>query len=338
MRTLATGKGKIQAPIILIFALGVLLMPLAAEPQPGGQQPKGGHTIGLLAPSGTSPHLWDAFRDGLGERGYTEGRNLTIHFRSAEGQPERLPSLAAELVSLKVDVIVTAGQPAIRAAMQATRTIPIVMAVSGDAVATGLVANLARPGGNLTGMSILAPDLSGKRLQILKEIVPPLSRVAMLWNPANQDSQINARATQSAAKELGLTIQSVEARESSQLEAAFTAMTDARAGGLFVLADPFTIGQRKRIVDLAARHKLPDVYFWKEFVEAGGLVSYGPSFVEMFRRAAVYVDRILKGANPAGLPVEQPIKFELAINLKTAKALGLTIPQSILVRADHIMQ
>ncbi len=327
-----------QARTILFLPLGVLLISLAAGAQPGGRQSKDGHTVGLLAPSAASPHLWDAFRAALRERGYTEGRNLTIHFRSAEGQQDRLPPLAAELVSLKVDVIVTAGQPAIRASMQATRTIPIIMAVSGDAVATGLVASLARPGGNLTGLSILAPELSGKRLQILKEIVPTLSRVAMLWNPANQDSQINARATQSAANQLGLTVLSVEARESLQLEPAFARMSDAQAGGLFVLADPFTIGQRKEIADLAARHRLPGVYFWKEFVEAGGLVSYGPSFVEMFRHTAIFVDRILKGAKPAELPVEQPTNFELAINLKAAKALGLTIPQSLLARADHVIE
>ena len=327
-----------QARTILILALGILLMPHVAGAQPGGRQSKDTHTLGLLTPDGRSPHLWDAFRAALRERGYTEGRNLTIHFRSAEGQQDRLARLATELVSLKVDVIVTAGQPAIRALLQATQTIPVIMAVSGDPVATGLVPSLARPGGNLTGLSILSPELSGKRLQILKEIIPTLSRVAMLWNPANQDSQINARATESAANQLGLVVQSLETRESLQLEPAFVRMSDAQAGGLFVLADPFTISHRNQIASLAVRHRLPAVYFWKEFVEAGGLVSYGPSLVEMFRRTAIYVDRVLKGAKPADLPLEQPTTFELAINLKTAKALGLTIPQSLLARADHIIE
>jgi putative ABC transport system substrate-binding protein len=326
------------AILTIILTIGLVAAPLAADAQPGGQRPGAGHSVGLLAPSATSPHLWDAFRAGLRERGYIEGRNLTVHFRSAEGQPDRLPALAAELVALRVDVIVTAGQPAIRASVQATRAIPIVMAVSGDAVATGLVASLARPGGNLSGLSILAPELSGKRLQILKEIVPGLSRVALLWNPANQDSQINAKATQSAANELGLTVQSVEVRESRDLEPAFVRISDARADGLFVLADPFTIGHRTEIADLTKRHRLPSIYFWKEFVEAGGLVSYGPSFVEMFRHAAIYVDRILRGAKPRDLPVEQPTKFELVVNLKTAKVLSVTIPPLLLAQADKIIR
>jgi putative ABC transport system substrate-binding protein len=296
--------------------------------------------VGYLTASPQAPNapLFEAFRQGLRDLGYVEGQNLAIEFRSAEGDHARLPALAAELVRERVEVIVTAGQPGIRAALGATREIPIVMAISGDALQTGLVPSLARPGGNLTGLSVLAPELSGKRLQLLKETLPRLSRVAVLWNPANQDSFVNWQATQGAAQVLGLALQSLEVRAPGESAPAFAAMSRERAGAVVVLADPLTVGNRVQIVEMAARHRLPGIYFWKEFVEAGGLMSYGPSFTEMFRRAAIYVDKILKGARPADLPVEQPMRFELVLNLKTARALGITFPPTIMIRADRMIE
>jgi putative ABC transport system substrate-binding protein len=274
----------------------------------------------------------------LRDLGYVEGQSIVIEYRYAEGRPDRLPVLSAELVRLKGDVLVTAGRPAIRAAKEATTSIPIVMAISGDAVATGLVASLARPGANLTGLSILAPELTGKRLQLLKETVPKVSRVAVLWNPTNPDSQLNWKAAQAAGQALRVTLQSLEARDANDFEAAFATMKREHADGLFVLGDPLTVGNQVRIADLALKYRLPGICFWRQFVDAGGLMSYGPSFGDMFRRAAVYVDKILKGAKPADLPGEQPTRFELVINLKTAKALALTAPQSVLVRADQVIQ
>jgi putative ABC transport system substrate-binding protein len=322
----------------LLIALVVWL--LAASVSSQAQQPKRVPKIGFLVPSplSTDAIFVESFRDGLRELGYREGQSIDIELRTAEGKPERLPALTAELARLKVDIIVTSGQPAIRAAMEATSTIPIVMAISGDAVGTGLVASLARPGGNLTGLSILAPELTGKRLQLLKETVPRISRVAVLWNPTNPDSQLNWKAAQTAGQVLGLALQSLEVRDPSGFEAAFATMKREHADGLYVLGDPLTVGNRVRIVELAVKQRMPGIYFWRQFVDAGGLMSYGPSFGDMFRRAATYVDKILKGAKPADLPVEQPTRFELVINLKTAKALRLTIPQSILVRADQVIQ
>ncbi len=320
--------------------LGIAGLVILGPPSPAADGAAKVARGGFLAynPQAPSPHLIQIFRGRLRDLGYVEGPNLVIEYRSAGGDEARLPAVAAELVRSGVDVIVTAGQPGIRAALGATRTIPIVMAISGDALRTGLVPSLARPGGNLTGLSVLAPELSGKGLQILKETLPRLSRAGVLWNPENADSRANWEGTQAAARPLGLALQSLEVRAPGEFAAAFAAMSRERAGAMVVLADPLTVGHRVQIVELAARHRLPGIYFWKEFVEAGGLMSYGASFPEMWRRAAEYVDKILKGAKPADLSVEQPTRFELVINLKAAKALGLTFPQSILIRADQVIQ
>ena len=266
------------------------------------------------------------------------GQNTVIEFRDAGGTSERLPVLASELVRLKVDVIVATGTQAILAAKQATPVIPIVMSAAGDAVGTGLVASLARPGGNVTGLTYISPETSGKRLQLLKEAFPRTARVAILWNPADPPRVLEYKETQSAATTLGLTLQSVEVRGARGFDGAFAAITQGRAEALITFNDPITVVSRQRIVDFAARSRLPAMYERREFVEAGGLISYGPNFLDLFRRAAIYVDKILKGTKPADLPVEQPTKFELVINMKAAKALGLMIPQSRLLRADEVIQ
>jgi ABC-type uncharacterized transport system substrate-binding protein len=316
----------------------LLAAPLAAEGQPVGKV----YRIGFLSPSSHSDlraqRFLAAFRNGLGELGYLEGQNIAIESRWAAGKYERLPGLAAELVRLKMDVIVTAAVPAIRAAKEATSTIPIIMAVVVDPVATALVASLARPGGNITGLSIMTPELVGKQLEMLKEVVPKASRVAVLWNPANPGNPPQLRAAEVAARTLGVRLQPLEARDSREIDSAFGAMTKEEAGAVVVLVDSMFVDQRTRIADLAARRRLASVYGLIEFAEAGGLMAYAPSFLYNYRRAAVYVDKILKGAKPGALPIEQPTKFELVINLKTAKALGLTIPQSLLLRADEVIQ
>jgi ABC-type uncharacterized transport system substrate-binding protein len=324
--------------LAVVLALSLTLALLAAE----AQQPVKVPRIGFLsANSPSDPRnagLLGAFREGLRDLGYVEGQNIAIEFRWAEGKYDRLPGLAAELVSLKVDIIIAAALPAIRAAAQATGSIPIVMATSLDPMAAGLVAGLARPGGNITGLSAMAPDLVGKQLELLKEVVPKVSRVALLGNPANPGTAPMVRRAQDAARELGVRLQPLEARGPSEIDRAFAAMTRERAGALIVLLDVMFAEHRARIADLAAKHRLPAVYGLQEYAEAGGLMVYGSSFVERFRRAATFVDKILKGAKPADLPIEQPTKFELVINLKTAKALGLTIPQSLLQRADQVIE
>ncbi|PYN40355.1 MAG: ABC transporter substrate-binding protein [Candidatus Rokuibacteriota bacterium] len=267
-----------------------------------------------------------------------EGQNIKIESRWAEGNYDRLPGLAADLVRLKVDVIVTYGTPASQAAKQATGTIPIVMAAIIDPVASGLVTSIARPGGNLTGQSMMSPDLAEKQLEILKEVVPKISRVAVLHNPANPGNAPQLRHAQDAARALGVRLQLLGARGPSEIDSAFAAMTNEQAGAVIVLVDAVLQNNRTRITDLAARHRLPAVYGLSEYAEVGGLLAYGPNRLDMFRRAVTYVDRILKGAKPGDLPVEQPTKFQLVINLKSAKALGLRIPQSVLVRADEILQ
>ncbi|HEV2055927.1 MAG TPA: ABC transporter substrate-binding protein [Methylomirabilota bacterium] len=321
-----------------LSVLGFLAAPLAAE----AQQPAKISRIGFLSPSSPSDppmqHSLEVFRHGLGELGYVEGQNIAIESRWAEGKYDRLPGLAAELVRLKVDVIVTAAVPAIRAAKEATSTIPIVMAVVVDPVATGLVASLARPGGNITGLSNMAPELVGKQLQMLKEVVPKASRVAVLWNPANPGNAPQLREAEAAARTLGVRLQPVEARDPNDFDGAFAAMIRQQAGALIVLLDVMFTDHRTRIADLAAKSRLPAVYGLSEHAEAGGLMAYSASRAALFRRAATYVDKILKGAKPADLPVERPTKFELVINLKTAKALGLTIPPSLLVRADRVIE
>ncbi len=323
--------------LIVTLALSVLLAPLAADAQQPGKVFQIGY-LGNSTPSLESA-LVEGFRRGLHEHGYVEGQNIILHYRWAEGRIEPLSSLAAELVQLKVDVIVTSGTPAGLAAKRATTTIPIVVADVGDAIGAGLVLSLARPGGNVTGLSGLTPELEGKRLELLKETVPQLSRIAVLMNPANPFTPLAWKETQTAARALRITLQPAEVRVVDDFERVFAAIRKAKPDAMVVIADrPFLISHRARIVSFAAQQRLPTIYSFREFVEEGGLIVYGPSFVEMFRRAATYVDKILKGAKPADLPVEQPTKFELVINLKTAKALGLTIPQSVLIRADEVIQ
>jgi putative ABC transport system substrate-binding protein len=323
---------------IRAIASGVLAAPLTASAQPAGSLRR----IGFLGAAESSDtnflRFVDAFRARLAELGYVEGRNVVIETRWAAGRYERLPDLAAELVRLKVEVIVTAAVPAIRAAREATTTIPIVMAAVVDPVATGLVASLARPGGNVTGLSVMSPELVGKQLEMLKEVAPSVSRVAVLWNPTNRGNPPQLRAGEQAARALGIQLQPVEARGPADIERAFDTMTRGRASGLIVLVDILFRNQRIRIAQLAASHRLPAVYGLTEEAEAGGLMAYAPSFVEQYRRAAVYVDKILKGAKPGDLPIEQPTKFELVVNLKAARALGLTIPPALLGRADEVIQ
>ncbi len=320
------------------LASGLFAAPLAAEAQQAAKVPR----IGFLLPNlAASPHLLEAFRQGLRDLGYVEGRNLLIEYRDAEGKPERLPALAAELVALKVDVILAPTTPTALAAKQATRTIPIVFAAATDAVTDGLVTSLARPGGNVTGLSsLVGPELYGKRLELLKQAVPGVSRVAFLWQPGGQGERTEKdilKGADVAARALGVRLQFVEARGPEDFDRVFSEMTRARAGALTVLGSPMFFVERRRLVDLAAKNRLPAVYPFREFADAGGLMSYGPNAADLLRRAATYVDKILKGAKPADLPVEQPTKFELVINLKTAKALGLTIPPSVLGRADEVI-
>ena len=322
--------------IAAALALVVLAAPLAAEAQAPAKFPRIGY-LNVLSPTDNA-HTLEAFRQGLRELGYVEGQNIAIEYRFAEGRPERLPALAAELVRLKVDVIVTGPPPAPEAAKQATSTIPIVFAVTGDPVAEGLVASVARPGGNITGLASISGELVGKQLELLKEVAPKISRVAVLQNPSNNAHPAVLRQADGAARTLGLQLHILQARTPAEVEAAFAAMRRQRAGGVLVLRDPLFFAQRTQIVALAAKSRLPAVYGNREHAEAGGLMAYGANAPLMFRRAATYVDKILKGAKPADLPVEQPTRFELVINLKTAKALGLTIPQAVLVRADQVIQ
>jgi len=326
------------AVLIVLLAVAVLVVPLPGEAQQAASLPR----IGFLAPGSLSePRIQrylQAFRQGLRELGYVDGQNIAIEFRWAEGKYDRLPGLAAELVRLKVNAIVAGGPPAIQAAKQATETIPIVMAAVADPVAIGFVASLARPGGNITGMSGMGSELVGKQLELLKEVVPKVSRVALLGNPANPNYAQLVRHAQDAARALGVRLQPLEARDPSEIDKAFAAITTERAGAVIVLADTVLLDHRTRIADHAARRRLPTVSWLIEHAEAGGLLAYGSSLSDSFRRAATYVDKILKGAKPADLPVEQPTTFELVINLKTAKALGLTIPQALLLRADRVIQ
>jgi putative ABC transport system substrate-binding protein len=303
------------------------------------QQPAKVPRIGFLTtPSPTAAAYYlEAFREGLRELGYVEGKTIAIEYRFAEGRPERLPALAAELVRLKVDVIVTGGPPAPEDAKQATSTIPIVFAVAGDPVGEGLVASLARPGGNVTGLASIAAEVVGKQLELLKEVVPKISRVAVLLNPSHSAHPLMSRQAEGAARALGMQLHILQAGP-AEIDAAFAAMRSQGVGGVLVLRGSLFLAQRRQIAALAAKNGLPAVYGTREEAEAGGLMAYGASLPLLYRRAATYVDKILKGAKPADLPVEQPTKFELIINLKTARALGLTIPQSLLGRADAVIQ
>jgi len=318
--------------------LAILAAPLAAEAQQAAKIARIGYLSTTLA---ANPLLREAFRQGLRELGYVEGRNVVIENRAAEGKLERFPALAAELVALKVDVIVVGNTLAALAAKQATRTLPIVFANASDPITEGLVTSLARPGGNVTGLSNLAPGLVGKRLELLTQTVPGVSRVAVLWKPGGSGGSMDKdmlTEAEVAGRALGVRLQFVEARGPEDFDRAFSDMTGARAGALTVLPIVMFFHERRRLVDLAAKNRLPAVYPHREFVDAGGLMTDGPNLADLFRRAATYVDKILKGAKPADLPVEQPTKFELVINLKTAKALGLTIPPSLLGRADEVIQ
>ena len=321
--------------VVVTLALASLMAPLVAGAQQAPQVPR----IGLLTPGPWGPrlHLLEAFRQGLRERGYVEGQNIALVLRSAEGSSERLPDLAAELVRLPVDLLVALGAPAAQAAKHTTSTLPIVV-VAGDVLGSGLVASLAQPGGNITGVTPIAPDLAGKRLEVLKEVVPALTRVAILWNPTNPAKPPEWREMQIAAQTLGITLQSLEVRAFEAIERAFVAMEQERPDALIVFEDPLTVTHRTQIVALATAARLPDMYAFREFAEAGGLMAYGPSLREMYRRTAYYVDRILKGTKPAALPVEQPMRFELVVNLKTAQTLGLTLPLHLLASADEVIR
>jgi putative tryptophan/tyrosine transport system substrate-binding protein len=296
--------------------------------------------IGILTPDpiSTRARLFETFRQGLRELGYIEGQNISIEWRSAEGRSDRVPVLAAELVSLKVDVIFTSTEPAARAAKQATTTIPSVMVIGGDPVAFGLVGSLARPGGNVTGLTIQPQELSGKRLELLKEAAPKISRVGVLSNPALPGLSLRFEKLQVEAQALGVTLHSIEVRNPNELGSAFEVVIKEQSDALFMPQPGFSNAYRKRLVDFAAKNRLPAMYPESDSVEAGGLMSYGANTSEQFRRAATYVAKILKGAKPADLPVEQPTKFELVVNRKTARQIGLTIPPGVLARADRVIK
>jgi putative tryptophan/tyrosine transport system substrate-binding protein len=303
------------------------------------QQPPGKmRRLGVLQPGAPPDPLIEAMQGRLRELGYSEGRGVVFEFRWAEGKFERLTQLATELADLKVDVITAFSTPAAIAAQKATTTIPIVFSAVGDPVGTGLVSNLARPGGNVTGLSVLATELAAKRLEILEEIAPRTSPLGMFWNDTNPSMVLSAHQSQDAAAKLGLTIQSIGVHDLISFDSAFAVVERGRVAALLTLIDPFTREYRQRIVDFAAQQHLPAIYDAREFVQSGGLISYGPSLLTMQQRVAEYVDKIFKGAKPGDLPVEQPTKFELVINLKAAKALGLTVPPSLLARADEVIE
>jgi len=283
-------------------------------------------------------NLVDSFREGLRELGYEEGRNIAIEYRWADGRYERFAALVAELIAAKVDVIVTAGTPAALAVKKATSTVPLVMVAVGDPVGTGLVPSLARPDGNLTGLSSVAPDLEGKRLELLREIVPSVSRIAVFINSVNPFHATSMRQAQSAGKTLGVKVQQYDIRKSEDLDGAFAAIRKERPDALLIIADRVFLHNRERIVDFTEEQRLPNVSAYKEVVEAGGLMSYGPSYEDMHKRAAIYVNKILKGAKPGNLPIEQPTKFTLVVNLKAAKALGISMPPAVLSRADDVIE
>ena len=324
--------------LTIVVSLLLITAPLGTDAQQyrAWNAPRIGYLF--LQPLSATAHLRDAFRQGLRELGYVEGQNISIDFRYAEGWPERLPDLAAELVRLKVDVIVAAPEASIQAAQQATRTIPIVMAVSFDPVGRGFVASLPRPGGNITGLSSVGPELTGKRLELLKDMVPKLSQVAVVWDAGSPSEADQLKEMEAAARTVRVRLQSLSLRgPGPDFEGAFQAARRGGARALIAVDSSRTFGQRVRIADLAMQSRLPALAGFREFAEAGGLMAYGASLPDMHRRAATYVDKILKGAKPADLPVEQPTKFELVINMKTAKALGLAIPQSLLLRADQLI-
>jgi putative ABC transport system substrate-binding protein len=319
------------------LAGGLLAAPLAAEAQPAATIVR----IGLLDYGASNPSSnarWKALRERLRELGYVEGQNVVFEPRWGDGQAARLPSLAVELINTKVDILVTATSEAALAAKQATRSVPIVTATTADPVELGLVGSLARPGGNVTGVISLNSDLTGKRLELLKQLIPRAARIAILRDPDNRSSALSVRDAERAGRTLGVVVQGVDARDQKDFDAAFVAMKRARADAVILGVNTPFMAQGRRLAELAVLHRLPMMTPAKEYAEAGGLLSYGTDYPDMFRRAATYVDKILKGAKPADLPIEQPTKFELIINLKTAKALGLTIPQSLLQQADQVIE
>jgi putative ABC transport system substrate-binding protein len=331
---------------------GFLAAPLAAEAQPAGKVYRIGYLLAGRPPAQDllkgrtlrpglpgAPHLIEALRQELRARGWIEGQNIVIEYRFADGRLDRLPDLAAELVRLKVGIIVTVTTNAAVAAKNATATIPIVMINASDPVGLGLIASLARPGGNVTGLSMdVGPEILGKRLELLKEIVPKVRQVAVLSNPGSPGQALAIGEVKGGARSLGVQLQLLEARDPSEFDSAFAAMAKERAGALLVIGDILMYTHRVRLAELAAKNRMPAVYGVRDYAEAGGLMSYGTDLIDLHRRAAIHVDKILRGAKPADLPVEQPTKFELVINLKTVKTLGLTIPQSLLGRADEIIQ
>jgi len=321
--------------VVCLVALGLGPFRIAEA-----QQPKKGPQIGFILAGSHSAYSSrvDAFRQGLSELGYIEGKNIAIEYRYAEGKEDRLPALAADLVRLKVDIIVAGGGNATLAAKNATKTIPIVLTAVSDPVGSGLVASLARPGGNITGLTGINSDLSGKRLELLKEMILGVSRVVILLYRDNPAATLLLKETEAAAQLLRVQVQILEVNDSSELENVFEAAKKGRSEAIDILSSAFFVAQRKEIVELAAKVRLPAIYVDSTFTDAGGLMSYGANIPDMYRRAAVYVDKILKGAKPSDLPVEQPKKFELVINLKTAKQIGVTIPQSVLYRADKVIK
>jgi putative ABC transport system substrate-binding protein len=325
---------KKAAVLSILMAVAVLAAGVTAE----AQQPNNVPRIGYLRAERAPEVDIEGFRQGLREHGYLEGKNIVVEYRWANGNEERLRSLVSELIGLKVDLIVTSAPAATQASKEATTTIPIVMVLVADPVAFGFVNSLARPGGNITGFAFLLPEISGKRLELLKETIPKLSRVAVLWNAANPYKETDLKEVQPVADALKVAVHTFRVREPNGFDDAFKAATKVRAEGLLTLDDPFTIAHRTRIIDLALRYKLPAVYAVRPFVDAGGLMYYGPDRVDQNRRAAIYVDKILKGTKPADLPVEQPTKFEFIINLKAAKQIGLTIPPNVLARADKVIK
>jgi ABC-type uncharacterized transport system substrate-binding protein len=331
------GSGRAR-PMVHFVALAIVLAVITLSLDAQAQQSGKVYRIGFL--SGSSAEalpLW-SFPEGLRELGYVHGKNIAFEYRFAEDRNERLPGLASELVRSKIDLIVTHGTLATRVAKQATSTIPIVMVSTGDPVGTGLVTSLARPGGNVTGLSNIDVGLAAKRLELLKKALPKLSRVAVLRNPAYPGVELQSRETEAAARSLGIELQIVNVREPRELESAFATMANARVGALTVLADPMFLSQKKQIANLAMTQRLPSVFARNENVDAGGLMSYGSTLADLYRQAGTYVDKILKGARPADLPVEEPTRMYLVINRKTAKALGLTIPQELLQRADQLIE
>jgi putative ABC transport system substrate-binding protein len=327
-----------KQPVAVVLALSVILLALSSslQAQQGTKLPR----VGFLIPGsqvGFAVRV-EAFRQGLRELGYTEGRNITIEYRWAEGDLDQLRELSADLVQSKVDVIVTSGDAAIRAARDSTAAIPIVVGVAGDLVALGYAASHARPGGNITGLIDMSPDLSTKRLELLKETLPKLARLRILWNAANPVMGMNFKQTERVAHAMSLKAESIEVRNSDDFDSALTAPPSRQSEVLIVFQDSLVIAHRKTIIDFAAKHRLPAIYFDSTWVDSGGLMSYGPNYPDLFRRAAVYVDKILKGTKAADLPVEQPKKFEFVINLKAAKQIGLTIPPKVLARADRVIK